>query len=75
MTVPARPKIFHITHVDNLPQFLSDGALLPDAVLIARRARPDPPRRFFSPRSRLAYLPVPRRKNTPSSVSTKGHSS
>lgn len=38
MAVPARPKIFHITHVDNLPQILSDGALLPDAVLIARRA-------------------------------------
>ncbi len=38
MAVPALPKIFHITHVDNLPQILSDGALLPDAVLIARRA-------------------------------------
>ena len=38
MAVPARPKIFHITHVDNLPRILADGGLLPDAVLIARNA-------------------------------------
>ena len=38
MTVPARPKIFHITHVDNLPGILADGGLLPDAALISRNA-------------------------------------
>lgn len=38
MTVPARPKIFHITHVDNLPGILADGGLLSDAALIARNA-------------------------------------
>jgi hypothetical protein len=38
MVVPARPKIFHITHVDNLRQILVDGGLLPDAVLISRSA-------------------------------------
>jgi hypothetical protein len=38
MTVPARPKLFHITHVDNLRPILADGGLLPDAVLIARNA-------------------------------------
>ena len=30
MTVPKRPKIYHITHVDNLPGIVSDGALLSD---------------------------------------------
>ena len=33
---PARPKIYHITHVDNLPSILTDGCLLSDAAIIAR---------------------------------------
>jgi len=36
MPVPAHPKIFHITHVDNLPSILADGGLISDAALIAR---------------------------------------
>lgn len=39
MTVPARPCIYHITHVDNLAQVAADGALLSDAVM-ARRGGP-----------------------------------
>ena len=30
MTVPERPKIYHITHVDNLPAIVSAGGLLSD---------------------------------------------
>ncbi|MBA2491155.1 MAG: DUF4433 domain-containing protein [Gammaproteobacteria bacterium] len=33
---PAQPKIYHITHVDNLPSILADGGLWSDAELIAR---------------------------------------
>lgn len=33
---PAKPKIYHITHVDNLPHILADGHLVSDATMIAR---------------------------------------
>ena len=37
MTVPpARPKLYHITHVDNLPGIVADGEILSDAAMIAR---------------------------------------
>lgn len=36
MTVPARPKLYHITHVDNLPSIVTDGALWSDAVMVER---------------------------------------
>ena len=32
---PAAPKLYHITHVDNLPSIVADGALWSDAALIA----------------------------------------
>lgn len=35
-TPPVRPKIYHITHVDNLRAIVAEGALLPDAEMIAR---------------------------------------
>jgi hypothetical protein len=35
-TPPDHPKIYHITHVENLPSILADGGLLSDAVMIAR---------------------------------------
>lgn len=38
MPAPAHPKIFHITHMDNLPSILADGGLISDAALIARNA-------------------------------------
>ena len=33
---PAAPKLYHITHVDNLRSIVADGALWSDAILIAR---------------------------------------
>lgn len=33
---PDRPKLYHITHVDNLPAIIADGALVSDAEMIAR---------------------------------------
>lgn len=38
MAVPARPQLFHITHVDNLPSIVGAGGLYPDAAMIARSA-------------------------------------
>ena len=35
-TPPARPKLYHITHVDNLRKIVADGALRSDAAIIAR---------------------------------------
>lgn len=35
-SAPARPKIYHITHVDNLPSIVADGCLVSDATMIAR---------------------------------------
>ena len=34
--VPAQPRIYHITHVDNLPAVFEDGGLSSDAAMIAR---------------------------------------
>lgn len=34
--MPASPRIYHITHVDNLPSILNSGGLWSDAVMIAR---------------------------------------
>jgi hypothetical protein len=36
-SVPDDPKIFHITHLDNLPGILAEGGLWSDAVRIRRR--------------------------------------
>jgi len=33
---PSRPKLYHITHVDNLPGIVADGELLSDGAMIAR---------------------------------------
>lgn len=35
-TPPARPKIYHITHVDNLPGIGADGCLVSDRAMIER---------------------------------------
>jgi hypothetical protein len=35
-TPPAQPKIYHITHVDNLQSIIADGGLVSDATMIAR---------------------------------------
>ena len=36
MTPPGSPKIYHITHLDNLASIATDGLLLSDAAMIAR---------------------------------------
>ena len=33
---PARPKLYHITHVDNIASIVADGLLLSDAAMVAR---------------------------------------
>jgi ssDNA thymidine ADP-ribosyltransferase, DarT len=33
---PARPQIYHITHVENLASIIADGGLISDAAMIAR---------------------------------------
>lgn len=38
MTVPERPKIYHIVHVDRLPAILEEGFLLSDAEMAQRSA-------------------------------------
>ena len=38
MTVPTRPQLFHITHVDNLQSIVVAGGLHSDAAMIARNA-------------------------------------
>lgn len=35
-TPPSRPKLYHLTHVDNLRKIAADGELLSDAAMIAR---------------------------------------
>jgi ssDNA thymidine ADP-ribosyltransferase, DarT len=37
MPVPARPKIYHIVHVDRLPSIIADGSLWSDAVMVTRQ--------------------------------------
>jgi hypothetical protein len=37
MPVPARPKIYHIVHVDRIPSIIADGCLWSDAALLAHR--------------------------------------
>ncbi len=39
MAVPAKPKIYHIVHVDRLPSIIADGYLWCDAEIV-RRTRP-----------------------------------
>jgi hypothetical protein len=34
--VPAQPKIYHITHVENLPRIIAEGCLVSDATIVAR---------------------------------------
>jgi len=36
MTVPARPKIYHIVHMDRLPSIIRDGFLLSDTEISRR---------------------------------------
>jgi hypothetical protein len=35
-SAPSRPKVYHITHVDNLPSILHAGVILSDATMVAQ---------------------------------------
>lgn len=35
-SIPSEPKIYHITHVDNLPSIIAEGCLVSDATMIKR---------------------------------------
>jgi hypothetical protein len=39
MTIPATPKIYHITHVDNISGMVKEGAILSDAKIIGREEK------------------------------------
>jgi hypothetical protein len=54
---PSRPKIYHITHVDNLPAIISDGGLISDAAMIARGG-PATPIGMSKIKQRRLSLPV-----------------
>src|ERR1700687_1641277 len=57
MPVPTPPLIYHITHVDNLPQILADGGLLSDRTM-ANRGGPSCPVGMSSIKQRRLTLPV-----------------
>jgi hypothetical protein len=38
MPAPARPKIYHIVHVDNLASIVEDGCLWSDSVMAQRQS-------------------------------------
>jgi hypothetical protein len=54
---PPNPKIYHITHVDNLASIVRDGALFSDAVMIARGG-PDATIGMSTIKQRRLSLPV-----------------
>lgn len=56
-TPPPRPKIYHITHVDNLVAILADGGLHSDAAMIARGG-PSAPIGMSSIKQRRLSLPI-----------------
>ena len=54
---PPRPKIYHITHVDNLPAIIAAGGLISDAAMIARGG-PAAPIGMSTIKQRRLALPV-----------------
>jgi hypothetical protein len=54
---PPRPKIYHITHVDNLAAIVADGGLVSDAAMIARGG-PAAPIGMSTIKQRRLSLPV-----------------
>ncbi len=57
MPVPNPPLIYHITHVDNLPQMLQDGGLFSDRIM-ANRGGPSVTVGMSSIKQRRLTLPV-----------------
>jgi hypothetical protein len=54
---PAKPSIYHITHVENLPQILADGELYSDAKMI-EQGRPNAKIGMSKVKQRRLGLPV-----------------
>lgn len=63
MTAPARPKIFHITHIDNLASIIGGGFLLSDAAMVSLGG-PKATIGMSNIKSRRLALPVPCRPGT-----------
>jgi hypothetical protein len=58
-TPPDRRKIYHITHVDNLPQIVADGALLSDRAIFEHGGPPQAIGMSSIKRRRVEELEVP----------------
>ena len=58
-STPAAPRIYHITHVDNLPGIVADGGLVSDAEIIARGGSATVIGMSEIKRRRVERLPVP----------------
>ena len=63
MTAPAKPKIFHITHLDNLASIVGGGNLLSDAAMIALGG-PQATIGMSNIKARRLSLPVPSQPGT-----------
>lgn len=57
MAPPSKPKIYHITHVDNLQSIIKDGCLISDAMMI-ERGGPDTAIGMSEIKERRLFLPV-----------------
>ena len=58
MTVPARPRVYHITHIDNLAEIVANGAIWSDAVMAERGGPAAPIGMSEIKRRRLEQLQV-----------------
>ncbi len=63
-TPPARPKLYHITHVDNLRHIVADGGLWSDADMLARGGPPRAIGMSGIKRRRVEELEVDRQPGT-----------
>jgi len=59
MNTPRSPKIYHITHIDNLPMIISAGQLLSDAAIAQQSAAPQVIGMPSIKKRRLQELEVP----------------
>ncbi len=62
LSVPARPKIYHIVHVDRLPSIAADGGLCCDAVMVKHNS-PGTDIGINNIKERRLHLPLPSHSN------------
>lgn len=55
---PAKPRIYHITHLDNLPAIIASGGLISDAVMMVRGREPIASIGMGTIKQRRLMLPV-----------------